>query len=254
MRSLDLSSYFVRSRARSRASTLLSVLCLVVLSSSAAHAGGRGQWQWLEEKRGIQLWALEVPGQSLPGFRGNTKIKGSIAQIASEMLDAPHHTEWMHRCAESWVYQRTSETRGVLYNRTSSAPWPVWDRDVVLDVQFDYAPDQKALTVRFKNLDNLLRPVPERVVRMPKLAGFYKMVQVEPNLTNVTYQVEVDVGGSIPDWIAEEVAKDLPYYTLLSLRERVEGIAEEVPALPVVPAVAVELPPKHAQDLQAANN
>lgn len=229
-------------------------LALLFLAVSTARAG-HGDWRWLEEKRGIQLWTLSLPGSTLPGFRGQTKIQGTIAQIVHEMMDAPRHTEWMHRCAESWIYSRQGETRGVLYNRTSSAPWPVWDRDVVLDVHFDYGSDGKSLMVRFHNRDDLLRPVPERVVRMPKLVGFYKMVQLADNLTSVTYQVEVDIGGTIPDWIADEVAKDLPYYTLLSLRERVEGVREETP-VPIPPQmpVAVELPKSQERDLRAARD
>ena len=220
---------------------------LVALTTSSVLAGG-GEWRWVGDKRAVQLWVLKSPGDVLPGFRGQTKIRGTIDKIVQEMLDVRHHNEWMHRCAESWIYAQTGENRGILYNRTSSAPWPVWDRDVVLDVQFDYAPDRKSLTVRFHNRDDLLRPVPERVVRMPKLVGFYKMTQLGPNLTNVLYQVEVDIGGSIPDWIAEQVARDLPYYTLLSLRERVEGVREE--SLPV----AVDLPKPKNKTLRASND
>jgi hypothetical protein len=210
---------------------------------------GDGPWEWLEEKRGVSLWTLRTPGQPLPGFRGQTLIEGSIEEIVTELLDAQHHPEWMHRCAESWIYERTGELRGVLYNRTSAAPWPVWDRDVVLDVEFLYSDDRTALTVRFRNLDDKLRPVPERVVRMPKLAGFYKMVQVAPKRTKVLYQVEADVGGSLPSWIADQVAKDLPFYTLLSLRERVEEAYRAGDATPLV----LELPaPKAQPPLRAA--
>ncbi len=228
---------------------------LIALSTSPVLAGA-GEWRWIEDKRGVQLWTLQTPGEVLPGFRGQTKIRGTIAQIVNQMLDVRHHTEWMHRCAESWIYQHTTENRGILYNRTSSVPWPVWDRDVVLDVQFDYAADRKSLTVRFRNRNDLLRPVPERVVRMPKLVGFYKMTQIAPNLTNVLYQVEVDIGGTIPDWIAEEVAEDLPFYTLLSLRERVEGIQEESPQVVArdTPPVAVELPKPSSKALRAATD
>jgi hypothetical protein len=212
------------------------VLGLCLLAFSAGARAGDGDWKWLEDKRGISLWTLRIPGQPLPGFRGQTLIEGSIEEIATELLDVKHHTEWMHRCTESWIYEH-GETRGVLYNRTSSAPWPVWDRDVVLDVEFVYNADRTALTVRFKNLDDKLRPVPERVVRIPKLVGFYKLVQLAPHRTKVLYQVEADVGGSIPEWIADQVAKDLPYYTLLSLRERVEDTYRRSTPL------TVELPP-----------
>jgi hypothetical protein len=201
-------------------------------------------WRPLAEKRGVQLWKLRVPGQQLPGFRGRTQVRASIDEIIEEMLDAAHHTEWMHRCAESWIYQR-GPTSGILYNRTSSAPWPVWDRDVVLAVDLEKSADLKEAVFSFRNLDDKLRPVPERVVRMPRLVGFYKLVQVDAQHTQVTYQVEVDIGGSIPDWIADEVAQDMPYYTLLSLRERVEAVHEHKTRLTQGRA-------KSAQELQAA--
>jgi hypothetical protein len=231
----------------------LLVVCIpawAIVVASAAQAS-HGAWQWLQEKRGVRLWKLEVPGQELPGFRGQTLVRGSIEQIAGELLDAPHLTEWMHRCAESWIYERTGEWRGVLYNRTSSAPWPVWDRDVVLDVVFDYNADHTALTVHFKNVADKLRPVPERVVRMPRLVGFYKMTQLAPDQTSVIYQVEVDIGGAIPAWIADEVAEDMPYYTLLSLRERVEDLNSR-PSASAPRPLALELPIHRPGRLQAA--
>lgn len=212
------------------------------------------EWKALGEKRGVKLWKLERPRQSLPGFRGETEIEGSIALIVEEMLDVKHHTEWMHRCSESWIYeQHVSDSRGVLYNRTSSAPWPVWDRDVVLDVRFDYNAEHTALTVRFHDLKDKLRPTPERVVRMPKLVGFYKMTQTSPNRTTVVYQVEADIGGSLPTWIADEVVKDLPYYTLLALRERVESVREERHRASSLP-VALELPKPRSKALQAVRD
>jgi hypothetical protein len=56
---------------------------------------------------------------------------------------------------------------------------------------------------------------------MPRLEGSYRMEQLAANKTRVTYTVEVDIGGSVPDWMAEMVARDMPYKTLLKLRGRV---------------------------------
>ncbi len=218
-----------------------------------AAADGDAEWLTLGEKRGVQLWKLERARQSLPGFRGQTEIQASIEDIVRELLDVQHHTEWMHRCTASWLYAHINESHGIIYNRTSSAPWPVWDRDVVLDVKLEYNRDKTALLVRFHNLDDKLRPPPDRVVRMPKLVGFYKMVQHASNRTTVTYQVEADIGGSIPDWIADQVAKDLPFYTLLALRERVESQPRESEPNVSLP-VAVELPKSSPKGLQASRD
>ena len=75
----------------------------------------------------------------------------------------------------------------------------------------------------FKNVSDPLKPQVKGVVRLPKLIGHYKLTRVGPKKTLVEYQVEADPGGSLPDWIVERVAKDMPYQTLAHLRDRVTG-------------------------------
>ena len=106
------------------------------------------------------------------------------------------------------------------YNRTD-APWPVWDRDVVLDSRWTSSADGRMVTVEFVNADPSLVPLPEKTVRMPRLSGFYRLWKMEPEKTKVVYQVEADPGGRIPTWLAKRVARDLPWSTLSVLRKRV---------------------------------
>jgi hypothetical protein len=57
---------------------------------------------------------------------------------------------------------------------------------------------------------------------MPRLEGSYRMEKLAENKTKVTHTVEVDIGGSIPAWMAKMVARDMPYKTLSSMRQRVQ--------------------------------
>jgi hypothetical protein len=205
----------------SRPFYLALALSLLALSASA-YAGSESQWKFIDEDDGIHTWMLEIPGQDLPGFRGQTVMKSSVKGVLDQMLDWKSHTKWMYRCAESTLLEPLGEKSAILYNRTS-APWPVWDRDVVVKSLVEEAPDLSSVKVSFENVDYAKKPVPDKVVRMPKLVGFYKLWQVEPNKTKVLYQVEADIGGSIPKWLAKRAARDLPYTTLRKLRERVEG-------------------------------
>ncbi|MET0286135.1 MAG: START domain-containing protein [Polyangiales bacterium] len=200
---------------------ILAALGLLALSASAV-AGTDGQWKFIDEDDGIHTWMLEIPGQDLPGFRGQTVIKSSAKGVLDNMLNWKEHTKWMYRCAESTLLEKIDDESAFLYNRTS-APWPVWDRDVVVKSLVERTPDYSAIKVSFKNVDYAKKPVQDKVIRMPKLVGFYKLWQIEPNKTKVLYQVEPDIGGSIPKWLAKRAARDLPYTTLLKLRERVEG-------------------------------
>lgn len=197
----------------------LALACVLALIGSAA-AAGQGAWQHVDDEDGVTVWKLETPGSDMPGFRGQTFIKGSIADIMKQLFDVQHHTQWMYRCTESTLLKQLTEDRAILYNRTD-APWPIWDRDVVLETHIGQA-DPSFTTVTFKNAHAELKPAPDRVVRMPRLIGFYKLWQVDPGRVKVLYQVEADIGGSVPNWIANRYARDLPRITLLKLRERVE--------------------------------
>ncbi len=178
------------------------------------------KWQYLENDDGIDVWTQQIPGRELPGFRGQVIIEASMKHILDEMMDSKHHTDWMYRMKESTVLKELSSNDAIVYSRTS-APWPVWDRDVILKVGYNFNADKSHLIMRFKNIDSELRKVPAEVVRMPYLNGFYKMWKVDENKTKVLYEVEADIGGSIPKWLSKKASKDLPYITLSALRKRV---------------------------------
>jgi hypothetical protein len=207
-----------------RFSALLLGLTLFA-SAAAVHADSQTsppQWEYVEDDDNVRLWKLEVPGQDLPGFRGQTVIDASIDDILAVILKWEKHTEWMYRCAESKLLKKVNDNEAIMYNRTS-APWPVWDRDVIVTTSKQFSADRKQLTINFSNVKSDLKPLPDSVIRMPKLVGFYKMWYVGPKQTRVLYQVESDIGGSIPKWLAKRATKDLPRITLVKLKERVTG-------------------------------
>lgn len=191
-----------------------------------AHAATRPNWVLVEDDEGIKVWSLDIPGQDLPGFRGITMINATIEEIMKFVLDTTKHTEWMWNCDESRIVERFAEDHGILYNRIN-APWPVKDRDVLLDIGYRYTPQRTAVTFRFRETKERQWeekvPVPRRVVRIPKLTGFFRLWQETPTKTNVLYQVEVDIGGNVPDMAARRYARKLPYETLEALREMVEA-------------------------------
>ncbi len=180
------------------------------------------QWYEIDDSNGVKIWKLDIPEAVMPGFRGEARIAAPAEKILAAIKDVDSHTEWMHRCADARLLRVVDEQETVLYNRTDS-PWPVWDRDVVVSSRVQRAADGSQISVLFRNMDAEEMPVQADAVRMPRLEGSYTMTPISPEETLVTYTVEVDVGGSIPGWVAEMVARDLPYKTLVSLRNRSES-------------------------------
>jgi hypothetical protein len=201
---------------------LLSFVSALLFSSALVFAKANDNWEFVDQEDGIRTWKLEIPGQDLPGFRGQAHFDASAEKILTALLDRASHTKWMHRCAESSLLKKIDDSQAILYNRTD-APWPIWDRDVIVQSNIKKSADGKQVDVEFANVDSNLRAVPDKVVRMPKLVGFYKLRETAPGKTEVTYQIESDIGGSIPAWLAKRAAKELPYVTLSKLRDRVAG-------------------------------
>jgi len=133
----------------------------------------------------------------------------------------------MYQCKESTVLSEISSSHAIIYTRVK-APWPVWDRDVVLDTVIKYNADETAVTMKFVDVKGAkaekFRKTPNKVIRMPNLIGFYKLREISPGKTKILYQAESDIGGSIPTWLVNMASKDLPHITLAKLRERVTGV------------------------------
>lgn len=203
-------------------SFLFSLSCFVTSLFVVGAAASSGHWEQIGERDGITTWILKIPGQDLPGFRGLTTINAGIEEIVEVMIDTPKQVEWMWHCKESRRIRDISETRAVVYNRTH-APWPAWDRDIVADVAWRYTPNKQALTFRFRSAQDPDVPPIDGVVRMPRLDGFYRLWVDRPGKTNVLYQIEADIAGDVPDFLARRYAKKLAFKTLQRLRERVDS-------------------------------
>ncbi len=228
----------------------LILVCSVLPTNVFGSASG---WQLVEDDDGIKVWSLEIPDKDLPGFRGITMVNATIDELLAELLDFDKHPEWMWNTLESRLVKRLSDTRAIIYNLVN-APWPVKDRDMVMESDYRFTPDHKALTIRFQQTNDGNVPVPWRVVRVPRIEGFYRFWSESPTRTNVLYQVEVDIGGNVPNFSARRYARKLPFETLEALRERVEkrhranmGKHEfAAPRAPVTP------PPVPAESVPAA--
>jgi START domain len=203
-----------------RAISLLTLLCSFLLTAPRALADT--PWVQVDDDDGIRTWQREVPGQELPSFRGQATIDAPVEAIRAVIDDVARHTDWMQNCEAAALVKRISADEAIVYNRTGT-PWPVWDRDVVLHAEFRWDAAGQVLTLSFRATDPQRYPLPDRTVRMPHLEGYYRIERVGPRQSRVTYEVNADVGGSLPRWLAKRSAREMPYKTLDRLRARVKG-------------------------------
>ena len=198
--------------------SLLSVLASAILSTLAVNAHANG-WEEITRDEGVVVSRKSVPGRSLPIFRGVVTYRHSIYDVVAVLDDIPLRTKWVHRCTESKLIKKVSDFSRIIYNRTD-APWPVSDRDVIVQSKVVVDPKGQTVKISFDSLKNY-RPKRSGLVRIPRLHGFYFMEMLGENKTKVTYQIDSDPGGWLPNWIIKLASKKIPLKTLINLRQQV---------------------------------
>jgi hypothetical protein len=193
-------------------------LWLVTLALSLAASQAQA-WEEISRKDGVIVSQKDVPDRGLPVFRGEAVIDAPIHRLLAILSDFDRHCEWMYGCKEARLLKAHSRTHLLSYNRTD-APWPVSDRDVVLECKVHIKPEAHTVLVNFHGVRSPLQPEVEDVVRIPTLRGYYRMTALGAARTRVRYEVDADPGGDLPDWVARMVSEDMPYNTLTNLRKR----------------------------------
>lgn len=201
---------------------LLSLLALGHAPAWAARSYADDEttgWKLVLEEDRVAVWNRYEPGRALPVFKGISTLDFGMFELLAVLDDTARHTEWMYNCAAARVLKQVNEFDRIVYNRTS-APWPVSDRDVVLTGTVEASLQRREVISKFSAIESSLMPRQDGVVRMPRLRGFWKFVALDERRTRVTYQIDADPGGSLPDFVVERASRKLPLETINGMRKQ----------------------------------
>ena len=199
----------------------LAILAFVAALFAGSVALAEDAWQPLVTQDGVSVRQRTSAGRELPELEASVEIDAGLFEVLAVITDVPRQTQWMHDCVESRLVRREGDDVSLIYNRTD-APWPVSDRDVVLRSETKLLAPLAHVAVRFANVADPAAPAVDGVVRMPRLVGAYDLTWVSPTRTRVSYQLDIDPGGSLPGFAVTRTTRETPLYTLLGLRRQVE--------------------------------
>jgi len=123
----------------------------------------------------------------------------------------------------SWVYSNKKSTilkmitqQNIIYYTQSHLPWPIRDRDLVVELNITATPD--VLNVQAKSLPDYL-PKDANYIRVPYSLATWKVTQAPDNKLKVDYTFSIDPGGNIPTWLVNATLTIGPYNSFAKLRE-----------------------------------
>ena len=194
----------------------MAVLCgFTVLFAATAQAE---DWQVAKDEDGIKVSLSEVAGSKYKAYRGVTVIKAPVAKIQALQEDVAGACAWIHECKSQKLLKLEGD-KSWTYTQFK-APFPVTDRDSILEITTSKAADGSVTRTLLEV--PTYQPEVKGYVRVAQVEGYWKLVPKGANETEVTYQVHTEPGGSVPSWLANKFVVDAPFNTLKALKERAE--------------------------------
>ena len=197
---------------------LFIVLLLSSLFSFSAYSE-TSAWELQKEEKAINLkiYTRQIEGSNLKEFKAEMLVKAQLTTIAALLLDGQSAPKWIHLCEKFEVVEQIDELTAIVYF-INGAPWPVSDRDAVVMTAISQDPESLVLKAEMNVVNDLL-PENSDYVRIPHMKGFWLFEPKVADQILVTYQVHANPGGSLPDWLANSVVVDTPYYTMRNMVE-----------------------------------
>ena len=184
---------------------------LLALFTSNSYA-----WDLAKEGDGVQVFTQASQFKSFKMFKGITELTSSLEEAITFLTQADKAPLWLHDCTESKVLTTYSPNHYLVYQVTR-APWPVSDRDYVLDIKIEYADDMQSADIYVEAQTGHVEPHKKRI-RVTELHGHWRLETSSPDTLTLTYQTEANPTGKIPAWLANAFVVDQPFHTLLNLK------------------------------------
>lgn len=193
------------------------VLHLILLGAAAT--GFSKDWKFLYKKDEIEVF---TDGATPPAYKAEGVLDVDIVDIIAVFSDVPRRTEWVKYLGESKVISDNHADRVVVYSRYL-LPWPASDRDSLIETRYTKDFKNHELTVRFNSIAAEGVPPKKGVIRIPNADGVLNLKALEPGRTLVRYEVKLDQGGWLPQWICNLFIRDAPIEMLQAMKRRIAG-------------------------------
>ncbi|MGA9269467.1 MAG: START domain-containing protein [Lutimonas sp.] len=173
-------------------------------------------WNQIRDKEGITVFTRSNPGMDFKEFRSSMIVDGTLDQFLAVLYDIEGLSSWGYNVKKASLLRREADTIQVYYTE-AKAPFPYKNRDGVYLNRFTWNSEERKLHVDIVMPEDLM-PEKENLVRMEGYGSWLVHDRKDGKL-EITFQMQMDPGGSIPAWMANMFAGDTPYHTLLGLRK-----------------------------------
>jgi hypothetical protein len=146
--------------------------------------------------------------------------------------EVKNYGTWMDHCIEVKKLESSSPTDYVYYN-LANFPWPLTDREYVMESRMTQNPESLIVNFRYKAVPDFI-PENKRYIRVPETLSEWTIQPVQNGFLELEYYLKSDPGGAVPAWLVNIALKTQPFKTMQRLRELAQSDAYSNIRLPYI--------------------
>ncbi|MGM0531706.1 MAG: hypothetical protein ACQER7_10170 [Bacteroidota bacterium] len=197
---------------------LEATLLLMLIAVFPSVAEDDDPWELRKDRDGIQVYTREREGSGIYMYKVVTAIHKEPEEIFEQLVDFRENLKYMKLVDSLAFLDHRKKERYINYMRFDM-PWPVKDREMVMDMRVTFRPD--VITLESDDL-------PDRIQsngKMIQIEDFHEEWELRsvPELaeTRITVTGWINPGGSIPKWVVNMFSVRTPF-------RFISGILEEL--------------------------
>jgi hypothetical protein len=197
---------------------LMMIGCMGLPASQAVADTPGADWELVMDKNGIKAYSRKIADSGIFEFRA-VMVADAPVEVVGEMLrDVPAVSQWLPYCNQSYLLEAEDRNNFTIYF-SLDLPWPVADRDLVMKTATTYDLDHGRAVSNLYRTEVAACPPKGSHIRMPEMKGQYVFEFITREKTGIIHTYRADIGGSLPEWMANFATKYNMYNTFMNMKE-----------------------------------
>jgi len=188
---------------------------LIFWMSALTIANAQDNWELRRNENGITIYSQRH--DKIVQLHLLTEFNATPAALEAQLQNINNYTNWVYGNKRSGIIKKTNDG-GIIYFTEAHLPWPIQDRDLVIELNIKPATGTEPLTITAKSIDGILPPK-KHFIRVPYSLATWRIIPIPGNKIKVDYTFSLDPGGSIPGWLVNMTIAKGPYESFLKLGE-----------------------------------
>lgn len=173
------------------------------------------EWELSKEGDGIKVYTAKMNNSGFKSVKVECVMEGTIEKLVTVLKNVDGNNHWVYNTKQTHLVKNISDNEFVYYAETS-LPWPLRNRDMVINMLFEKNDQGNQLTVKATGVKDQ-EPEKDGKVRVPYFDGLWEVTQTDAAHITINYRLSVDPGGSVPAWAYNMFVSKGPYKTFNNL-------------------------------------